>query len=173
MQSSPAAPSPVDIEEGTWKTVLAHYLELLLEYNAFNVVMVVATVFVLFAEELNMWVLPKSADTPIGALVFACLILFVIEFLANTIARPQLNFKFFWWLDLLAIVSLIPSAIELFEPGAALSTIDFALARAGRAARASTRAGRLVRVIKFFQMLKKVPSRGGVLRCFCWPSGKG
>ena len=61
--------------------------------------------------------------------------------------------KFFFWLDVIAILSLVPDLLLLFSLDyESLAIGSFTVARAGRAARAAARAARFARMIKLFQV---------------------
>jgi len=86
------------------------------------------------------------------------LFLFFFEFVAFSLAKPGYLFSFYFWLDLIATLSLIPD-IGFIDVASIFSGDDGDVgsadqARAGRAARAGTRAGRVVRIIRLVRLVR-------------------
>ena len=119
--------------------------------------MVIGTIFSLFALDFVQLALPPSVDNAFTALTFFFFILFTIDIILQSLAKPGYFGRLNFWLDVLATVSLVPDIPFLWdiESGSASTANDggsLAIARAGRAARAGTRAGRLVRLFKLFSL---------------------
>jgi hypothetical protein len=80
------------------------------------VIMGIVTLWVLFGDDLRLLLTSKSADTAFFATFFICLILFIIEIVGNSIFLQDYKFTFFFWLDVVATISLIPDIPIIFEP---------------------------------------------------------
>ena len=120
----------------------------------FVTVMMISTFGALFGTDL--WEFlgppPKAMDFVIYSIMAACFFVFLLEFSLLTWSKDGYSLSFFWWLDLLAAISLLPDAlmavnidlITLLGGGNSMLTVT----RAGRAARAGTRAVRIIAVLK-------------------------
>lgn len=100
--------------------------------------MVLATLFVLFAQDVWLLAFPPSADIVYLVIVFVCFILFLVELVLSFIADGLGYFKFFFWCDLITLLSMIPEVVRLFvEPDSTKQAADsrfgfLVIARAGR-----------------------------------------
>lgn len=138
-------------------------------------VMLCATTFALYGNDLRLAAFGKGADLAFGGLSLGCLLLFALELGVGTWVRPGYVLSFPWWLDLLATLSLLldvpwvwqpvvaaaalaASADPLGgsgEPSAAAVLLGAAHAtRAARAARAGMRAGRIIRLARLAQLVR-------------------
>lgn len=110
--------------------------------TAFSGMMLAATVFALWGADVYELINPPiSNDRGIGATIFLCFILFFLEFFLMSFCKDGYPLSFFFWLDLVAALSLLPDVLGFFGidalSGGGGSSIQ--VARAGRAARAGTR----------------------------------
>jgi len=80
------------------------------------IIMGIVTVWVLFGDDLRLLLTTKSSDTAFFATFFLCLILFLIEIVANSVFLPEYKFSFFFWLDVVATISLVPDIPIIFDP---------------------------------------------------------
>ena len=111
----------------------------LLEHNVVQIVLLVSTIYALFANDINIAFGSKEADNVIDIFSLIVLFIFVIEMIFSIICVPK-YLQFFLWLDLAATISLLFEIDLLFgyddSPG------ELSLAKASRAAKAGARAGR-------------------------------
>jgi hypothetical protein len=110
--------------------------------------MLIFTIYVLFAEDIKASSLPPSVDPAFrgaAAFVFAT---FVLELLTRCVCEDAFFGRFFFWLDLGAALSLLPDFIPQEN------TDELAYGRAGRAARVGARLGRIVRFVRVVQQLR-------------------
>ena len=112
-----------------------------LEHNVSQTLLLSATIYALFANDINVAIGSKEADGIVDAFSLFVLIVFVVEMIVSIICVPK-YFHFFLWLDLAASVSLFLEIGLLFTQGD--SPGELSLAKASRAAKAGARAGRLV-----------------------------
>ena len=111
-----------------------------------------------FCADIRVASFEKDADVTFWTLSAISLFLFFFEFLAFSLAKPGYLFSFYFWLDLIATLSLIPD-IGFIDVASIFSGDDGDVgsadqARAGRAARAGTRAGRVVRIIRLVRLVR-------------------
>jgi len=125
------------------KTFWYHNIEIFLRRRLENifcqVILLVATIYALFAIDTNMAFGSKSADGIVDTFSLIVLLIFVVEMLVSIICVPKYP-QFFLWLDLAACVSLLFEIDMLFGYGETPG--DLSLAKASRAAKAGARAGR-------------------------------
>ena len=140
-----------------------------MESGSYSILMMFATVYTLFATDFLYLALPKSVDATWAILTFCFLCLFTVDLILNSLAKPKYFLRLFFWLDLLATLSLVPDIPFLWDSitgndstadeGDVPDANSQAIARAGKAARAGTRAGRLIRLMKLFEIFKKKKSK--------------
>ena len=120
----------------------------MVESGRWQLLMLLLTVYVLFAEDVKMAMLPPSADSGFrGAAIFVFSV-FVFELIVRCVAEDRFFGRFFFWLDLGAALSLLPD----FLPQQ--NATELAYGRAGRAARVGARLGRVVRFVRVIQQLR-------------------
>merc|ERR1712096_390443 len=112
-------------------------------------VMMLATVYALIGLDMvALFQVPSKYDLIIDITSAAALILFFFEFGFKTYSEPKYTWSFFFWLDFIAAVSLVPDVPWIVDPikdyfGLGVGGSALSLARVGRAARAGARAGRI------------------------------
>ncbi len=82
-----------------------------------------ATIFVLFGDDARILYFPPSADSGFAFFVTFCFVLFVLEMILHSWAKSDFSsgifkvkgyaFSFFFWLDLLAVLSMVPDVAWL------------------------------------------------------------
>eukprot|EP00899_Mesostigma_viride_P006218 jgi/Mesvir1/15598/Mv03208-RA.1 len=130
-----------------------------IDHPSTTVFMLVITIWALVGEDIRLAATYKGADGVFVGLVIMCLVLFSLELILASISKPDYFLGFYFWLDLIATLSLLldlPVVMHLFiqesesDEGANSAT----LARAGRTSRAGTRAGRILRLIRLVRVFK-------------------
>jgi hypothetical protein len=111
-----------------------------------QVVMLVCTLYVLFAEDIKVICFPPSTDAAFRGLAIFNFSIFVAELLVRSVVEPDYAFRFYFWLDAGAALSLLPDFVEQSD--------DLAYGRAGRAARVGARLGRVIRFVRVVQTLR-------------------
>lgn len=138
----------------------------------FDDVMMFMTLFVLFADNIRLMAADKVVDADFIIVNSICLFAFIVELLANTWSKsdniqcvmismfddqiqiPWLYsegfiFSFFWWLDLVAILSMLPDIPWIADPlgiGGVSSSYD--------ASSAITKVGRVLRLVRLVRLIK-------------------
>ena len=137
----------------------------ILDGNYVQMLMLFCTAYALVADDLSLWTGDKANDFALSVITFLVLVLFTIELFVSTYCIPD-YVQFFFWLDLVAALSLIP------EIGWLVGEDEFnhednaleehgTLTRAGRAAKAGARAGRLARVLRLIRLVR-------IMKLFKW-----
>mmetsp|Transcript_59005 Transcript_59005/g.86516 ORF Transcript_59005/g.86516 Transcript_59005/m.86516 type:complete len:735 (+) Transcript_59005:110-2314(+) len=135
-------------------------------HKYFTASMLIATFIALFA--MDLWELsgPPPIENDIGAycVMLVTFTLFLVELTLFTWSKEGYRFSFFWGLDLLACLSLIPDAMMALGVNIISmlgdSTATLSITRAGRAARAGTRAVRIIEVVKKQLKVREMKKKG-------------
>jgi len=112
------------------------------------------TVYALFGDDFRIAATHKDTDILFDMLTIICILVFLLEIVANSIAKDDYFGSFFFVLDFVPTCTLfldltwISSALfcQNMEGGSTLKT--------GRAGRAGARAGRTVRIIRLIRLVK-------------------
>ena len=137
-------------------------MEAFVDTKLFQGLMLITTIYALIGTDIAAWVgLSQEQYHVMHWVSFIALILFFVEWFLQWACKDGYfdgGKGFFFWLDFIAALSLIPDVPWIAEPLAAAMGLGggagggLAIARAGRAARAGARAGRIARI---FKLLKK------------------
>ena len=151
---------PEEIEDPRPK--LIQNMEAFVDTKLFQALMLITTIYALIGTDIAAWVgISQEQYKIMHTVSFIALILFFVEWFLQWICKDGYfngGKGFFFWLDFIAALSLIPDVPMIAEPLAAAMGMGggagggLAIARAGRAARAGARAGRIARI---FKLLKK------------------
>eukprot|EP00397_Hematodinium_sp_SG-2012_P011350 GEMP01011487.1.p1 GENE.GEMP01011487.1~~GEMP01011487.1.p1 ORF type:complete len:998 (+),score=166.87 GEMP01011487.1:91-3084(+) len=115
------------------------------------------TVYALFGDDIRVAWTPQSMDTGFNVCTAICLVIFSTELLAFSAFRDDYVFGFFFWLDLVATVSLVTDITTVNESLFEQDHDDgSAMTRAGRAGRVGTKAARIVRIIRLVRLVRIV-----------------
>ena len=141
-------------DEGDGRPKYAAWMERILDSVPFTLLIVFLTIFVLFVDDTL--VVASVPDPVHGGVGYVCLVakviaffVFTFELVASSLAKSNYFLSFFFWLDVLTLLSFIPDIILLFTGVDLLLSLGvLAVARAGRAARAAARTPVLFRVMK-------------------------
>ena len=165
--------SPTEVETSAKETEVAEEIEVseptfinkmeaFVDTKLFQGLMLVTTIYALIGTDIAAWVgISQEQYHVLHWISFIALILFFVEWFLQWICKDGYfdgGKGFFFWLDFIAALSLIPDVPWIAEPLAAAMGLGggagggLAIARAGRAARAGARAGRIARI---FKLLKK------------------
>lgn len=137
------------------------------------------TVWSLFGDDLRLLMTDADADIGFIVMVWICLVSFGVEVLLSVFAMDDYLGQFYFWLDLVATLSLladIPAfmravgmdpcegvdsygtqfdrALSSGNTQGSKDVADAGFAKAGRASRAATKAGRIVRIIRLIRLVK-------------------
>ncbi|KNC55473.1 uncharacterized protein AMSG_01737 [Thecamonas trahens ATCC 50062] len=128
------------------KSALRARVDGALDSVAYLVVVSIVTLYVLYIDDAIV-VAGREHTDDTKRIIFAFLVLKFIVF--NWARRETYPFSFFFWLDILALVSFVPDLLELFAGITSLGLAgSLAVSRAGRAAQASSRAVRASKLAK-------------------------
>jgi class 3 adenylate cyclase len=132
----------------------------IIEHWGFTAFMTSLTVYALFGDDIRLIATSKDADDIFYGLSVVCLFFFSLEIILASLVKPGYWLSFYFWLDFVATISLIPDIGWIWDPimgdsGGGNNAVQATkIARAGRASRAGTRAGRIVRVLRVIRLIR-------------------
>lgn len=115
--------------------------------------MTIVTAYSLFFDDIRVFLLPKSVDEVCFAVTFVSMMLFAIEIAIATYAKDDYVFSFFFWLDIISTVTMIPDIPWIWEP--MIGETDSNSSKASDLAQTS-RAGRVTRVIRVIRLIRLI-----------------
>lgn len=123
--------------------------------------MTIVTIYALFADDFRLLLSPKSGDEVFWSLTVSAMFFFLLELVLASFAQKDYFLGFYFWLDLVATVSLLTDIGWIYDEivgggdiSASNASQASSLARAGRGARIGTRAGRIVRLVRLIRIVK-------------------
>ena len=138
-------------ERPEWKNKIERLLE-----NWWTVgLMMVVTIYALFFDDIRILFLPPEADLTCDWVTLVCIGLYIAELLLGCIAIDGYFLSFFFWLALVASVSMVPDVGFLVQAYEGSNTTGNAadLAKTSRASRV-TRIIRIIRLIRLIRIVK-------------------
>jgi hypothetical protein len=124
--------------------------------------MTIVTIYALFGDDIRALCFAKSADTVFYGLTITAMSLFMIEIVIASISKEDYFLSFYFWLDLVATLSLIFDigwfwdAILGTGGSAGNGAAATKAAKAGRGARVGTRASRIARIVRLIRLIRIV-----------------
>ena len=73
-----------------------------------TLVMTITTLFALFGDDMRLWMTTKEADPAFFIGLIISFVLFSMELLVNSCVVDEFKYSFFFWLDFVATMSLVP-----------------------------------------------------------------
>ena len=150
-----ALSSPVRVE-----SVLRENFTRLMRSKVYIGFTILCTLWVLGGEDVYMLHNPPVwLDKNVFVLSIVCAGLFLVDLLVRSTYEAGYSLSFWFWLDVIALISLLPEVIwvvaeiDVFSSGAA------GVARSGRAASAGTRVVRILRILKLLKQLYELKKR--------------
>ena len=83
-----------------------------------TIFMAIVTLFALFGDDMRLWFTDKWADPIFFSLLIFSIICFTVEILVNScvVDDPPYKYHFFFWLDIIATISIVPDCEWLVTP---------------------------------------------------------
>ena len=121
------------------------------------------TLYALLGDDIRVSSTSLSSDNIFYSLTVVCFFFFSLEIMLSSYAQEDYWLGFFFWLDLVATISLIPDIGWIWDQVIGTSsnvgsttTNASQIARAGRASRAGARAARIIRIIRVIRLVRIV-----------------
>ena len=127
-----------------------------LDHYVVVTVMTIITIYALFFDDLRVLAFPKESDPVFSAITLFRMICFIIEIILSSYAKEEYLLSFFFWLDIISTLSMIPDIgwirDEMFGSGEH-SEDATDLAKTSRAGRV-TRVVRVIRIVRLVRIVK-------------------
>lgn len=108
----PLDKSGAAVEPGLWRTRIRN----IVDGKWTTVVMAVIALWVLFGDQIKAMTTGREADTGFAISYIISLALFVVEIVVNSLVVDEYKFSFFFWLDVIAALSLLPDISIIINP---------------------------------------------------------
>ena len=95
---------------------LKRKLEKVIDNTIVVLIMTVVTVYALFFDDIRILVFPKSSDDFFYGITLLGMILFTIEIIIASYAKDGYQGSFFYYLDIVSTVTMIPDCGWIWEP---------------------------------------------------------
>ena len=123
--------------------------------------MSIVTFYALFADDLRILFLPKSADMAMDILTLIAMSLYLVELILGVLVIDKYFLSFYFWVDLVSLLSMLPDVtfiIEGIEGGLGGVSEGAELTKTGRASKVIKiiRIIRLVRLLRVMKLYKQV-----------------
>jgi hypothetical protein len=129
-------------------------MEYAVDYWIVALVMNVVTIYSLFFDDIRIISFSKDVDDLFFGITLVAMILFLVEIVCASICKEEYFNTFFFYLDAVSTVSMIPDCGWIWEPlvgsgggGGATSATDLAK---------TSRAGRITRVIRVIRLIRLI-----------------
>jgi class 3 adenylate cyclase len=147
-------------------------LEAFVDGRNMTILMTLLTVFALWGDDIRLAACPKWSDPIFFAGFLFALVMFFLEFLINTVVKVDYKWSFFFWLDLVAAISIAPDIKWVTDLLALVTSAGEQDASGGDAMNAMSggktarivrlvRLIRLIRIVKLYSMVRKAKDADG------------
>ena len=117
----------------------------------------IITIYSLFFDDIRIITFPKSSDDFFYGVTLVAMICFTLEIVLASISKEDYFLTFFFWLDLVSTLSMIPDCGWIWDPitggGGSNAAAATDLAKTSRAGRI-TRVIRVIRLIRLIRIVK-------------------
>ena len=86
------------------------------EGKIITTIMSTVTIYALFGDDIRFWFTTKPLDIWMDIALIFSLFAFSIEILVNSCVVDDFKYSFFFWLDIIATISIIPDIMILINP---------------------------------------------------------
>lgn len=122
--------------------------------------MSLTTLFALFGDDLRLWFFSKSDDSIFFILLFVSLFLFTLEILLNSCVVDEFKYSFFFWLDIIATLSLVIDIdwlMSMVEAGFGLRPTIYSVdVDPGETATMENSQDKLTKIIKSLRLIRLI-----------------
>lgn len=129
----------------------------LLDSNVILIVMLIVTLYTLFSDDIRVSSFSVYDDTVFFGLSCCALSFFGLELILSFIVKKEYRWSFYFWLDLIATISIVPDIDWLWYPivgiGSNSSNVN-QIKNAGKSSRAGTRATRVIRIVRLVRLMR-------------------
>lgn len=113
------------------------------------------TIYALFFDDIRIIAFGKDQDNVFFSLSVVALFFFILEVVLSSYSVPGYICAFFFWLDILATISIIPDIGWIWDPLLGEFTGANSAASVAKTSRAS-RAARIIRFVRLIRLIRLV-----------------
>jgi hypothetical protein len=73
-----------------------------------TIIMTSLTLFALFGDDFRLWFFTQTIDIYFYSFLTFALFMFLMEIMINSCVQDDFKYSFFFWLDIIATLSLLP-----------------------------------------------------------------
>ena len=127
-----------------------------------TIFMAAVTYFALFGDDMRLWFTNKWADPIFFGLLVLSVICFTLEILINScvVDDPPYKYEFFFWLDIIATISIVPDVEWLVTPMEELLGMDPQVYSAdvfpGELAQQTTKPDKITKIVKSLRLIRLI-----------------
>lgn len=118
--------------------------------------MAMVTIYSLFFDDIRSAAFGEHADMTFYIITFICMTLFVLEIFLSSISKKNYFLAFFFWLDIISTVSMIPDIGFIWDPIIGIKSSNNAQANDYTSVAKTSRAGRVTRVIRIIRLIRLI-----------------
>lgn len=125
--------------------------------------MTIVTLYVLFVDDFRVLVLPKKIDDIFMSLNCISLALFIVEIVLNSVSIKGYFLQFYFWLDLIATISLVSDITWIWYPIVGINdNMEKAFDETGKfnanllITNSSSAASRVSRIMKIIRLVRLI-----------------
>ena len=133
----------------------------IVEGKVVTIVMSLLTVYALIGDDIRLWFTTKPADLYFNIGFALSMVLFTIELLINSMVVDDFKYSFFFWLDIIATLSLVPDISWIMHILAIIvwqtppdETRDVELGTLVSSSIARNRVQRLIRSVRLIRLIR-------------------
>lgn len=112
------------------------------------------TIYSLFFDDIRASGFDLAQDNIFYSLTFVCMILFLVEIILASISKEDYFLTFFFWLDVISTISMIPDCGFIWNPLVGQGGNKQAKGMASVAK--TSRAGRITRIIRVIRLIRLI-----------------
>lgn len=127
-----------------------------LDSRAFTVIITIFTIYALFGDDIRLAFFTYSEDTVFFSLASVSLGLFLLEFVLSLIGRKNYLWSYYFWLDLISIISMLPDIGWIWQLILGINSNTSTTKKIQNAAKASRIGARTSRVIRIVRLIRLV-----------------
>ena len=114
------------------------------------------TVYSLFFDDVRAAAFDKEDDIVFWGITLACMIFFLVEIIIASICKEDYFLTFFFWLDLISTITMIPDCGFIWNPIIGQSSGVTKQAKGATSVAKTSRAGRVTRVIRVIRLIRLI-----------------
>lgn len=137
-------------------------LNSIIESWIFQTIMSLLTLYILFADDIKILTTDAYSDVPFSISYIILMVIFLIELIMSSIAVDNYFLHFFFWLDLISVVTILLDIHWFYNffvnsiaggKGKQAKSIS-SVVKAGKSAKVAARAVRVLRVLRIIRLVR-------------------